>query len=224
MFRIYTKEKNSRELFNVNLNAAEVAALMGNNLFLDHPGINPNDCIIVEQEEAFKHPTFVEGIIREKTREELIAEGIAVQLEAGEIIQDKKLVKIPQPSKWHNWNGTEWVANLEEIKKAKIEEFKNIRDEKESANLEVDGFLFQVTFKDLQKFFLKKIEFDLGTATTDNWRLADNTYKEIDFEFIKKILEAYGSRQRAIFTKFGVLEYQINNCNTVEEIESIEWN
>lgn len=169
------------------------------------------------------NPVLDNGNLREATKEELVAKGIEVQLEPGEIIQDKKLVKIPQPSQYHNWTGKEWEVNLNEVKKLKIEEFKRIRDKKIQADIEVEGALFQVRTEDLQKFFLKKIEFDLGTATTDNWRLADNTYKEIDFEFIKKILEAYGSRQRAIFTKFGVLEYQINNCNTVEEIDSIKW-
>lgn len=169
------------------------------------------------------NPVLDNGNLREATKEELVAKGIEVQLEPGEIIQDKKLVKIPQPSQYHEWNGTEWGVNLNEVKKLKIEEFKRIRDKKIQADIEVEGALFQVRTEDLQKFFLKKIEFDLGTATTDNWRLADNTYKEIDFEFIKKILEAYGARQRAIFTKFGVLEYQINNCNSVEEIEAIKW-
>lgn len=169
------------------------------------------------------NPVLDNGNLREATREELVAKGIEVTLEAGEIIQDKKLTKIPQPSKWHTWNGTEWTVDLEEVKKARIEELKRIRDKKISEDLEVEGALFQVRTEDLQKFFLKKIEFDLGTATTDNWRLADNTYKEIDFEFIKKILEAYGTRQREMFAKFGMLEHQINNCSTVEEIEAIKW-
>lgn len=169
------------------------------------------------------NPVLDNGNLREATREELVAKGVEVGLEAGEIIHDKKLVKIPQPSKYHEWNGVEWIVNLEEVKKTRIEELKRARDKKISEDLEVEGALFQVRPEDLQKFFLKKIEADLGATKPDNWRLADNTYKEIDFEFIKKILEVYGARQRAIFTQFGVLEYQINNCNSVEEIEAIKW-
>ena len=37
MFRIYSKEQKSKEIFNVNLTAAEVKIVMENNLFLDHP-------------------------------------------------------------------------------------------------------------------------------------------------------------------------------------------
>lgn len=160
--------------------------------------------------------------IKEKTEYMLYKEGI-YKLRDGEKITDDKLIYIEQPSQYHTWNGTEWEVNLNEVKKLKIEEFKRIRDKKISEDLEVEGALFQVRPEDLQKFFLKKIEADLGATKPDNWRLADNTYKEIDFEFIKKILEAYGARQRAIFTQFGVLEYQINNCNSVEEIEAIKW-
>lgn len=169
------------------------------------------------------NPVLDNGNLREATKEELVAKGIEVQLEPGEIIQNKKLVKIPQPSQYHTWNGVEWEVNLNEVKKLKNEEFKRIRDKKISEDLEVEEALFQVRPEDLQKFFLKKIEADLGTTKPDNWRLADNTYIEIDFEFIKKILEAYGARQRAIFTQFGMLEHQINNCSTVEEIEAIKW-
>lgn len=169
------------------------------------------------------NPVLENGNLREATREELVAKGVEIVLESGEIIENNKLIKIEQPSKYHTWNGAEWVVDLEEVKKTRIEELKRARDKKISEDLEVEGALFQVRPEDLQKFFLKKIEADLGATKPDNWRLADNTYKEIDFEFIKKILEVYGARQRAIFTQFGVLEYQINNCNSVEEIEAIKW-
>lgn len=226
MFRIYTKEKNSRELFNVNLNAKEVAELMGNNLFLDYPNINKDDCIIVEQEEAFKHPTFVEGIIREKTREELIAEGIAVQLEAGEIIQDKKLVKIPQPSKWHTWNGAEWVVNLEEVKASKREELKTIRKEKIDSDLEVNENSFQVRERDLQNFYNLKIAVDLEPARASMrtaWVLADNTIKEFSFTELMGVLGAYILRKSEMFAKFGELCTRLETCSIVEEIEAIKW-
>ena len=48
MFRVYSKEQKSKEIFNVNLTAAEVKIVMENNLFLDHPELNKEDYIIVE--------------------------------------------------------------------------------------------------------------------------------------------------------------------------------
>ena len=109
MFYIYTKTKRAEVKFSVNLTAEEVRDYMNNNLFLDYPDLNKDDYIIVERNEAFKHPTYdpSTNMIREMSREELIEEGIEVQLEPGEVVRDKKIVKIPKPNKnekYLTWN------------------------------------------------------------------------------------------------------------------------
>ena len=83
MFYIYTKNKKAEVKFSVNLTAEEVRDHMNNNLFLDYPDLNKDDYIIVERNEAFKNPTYDPSInmIREMSREELIEEGIEIQLE-----------------------------------------------------------------------------------------------------------------------------------------------
>lgn len=74
MFRIYSKEKVSKELFTVNLLQEEVDTVMRGNLFLDHSGLNIEDCIVVEKDTTIQNPTFdkVREEIREMTREEKI--------------------------------------------------------------------------------------------------------------------------------------------------------
>ena len=109
MFYIYTKTKRAEVKFSVNLTAEEVRDYMNNNLFLDYPDLNKDDYIIVEKNEAFKNPTYdpSTNMIREMSREELIEEGIEVQLEPGEVVRDKKIVKIPKPNKnekYLTWN------------------------------------------------------------------------------------------------------------------------
>jgi hypothetical protein len=109
MFYIYTKGKRAEVKFSVNLTAEEVRDYMNNNLFLDYPDLNKDDYIIVERNEAFKNPTYdpSTNMIREMSREELIEEGIEVQLEPGEVVRDKKIVKIPKPNKnekYLTWN------------------------------------------------------------------------------------------------------------------------
>lgn len=109
MFYIYTKTKRAEVKFSVNLTAEEVRDYMNNNLFLDYPDLNKDDYIIVESDEAFKNPTYDSStnMIREMSREELIEEGIEVQLEPGEVVRDKKIVKIPKPNKnekYLTWN------------------------------------------------------------------------------------------------------------------------
>lgn len=109
MFYIYTKTKRAEVKFSVNLTAEEVRDYMNNNLFLDYSDLNKDDYIIVERNEAFKNPTYdpSTNMIREMSREELIEEGIEVQLEQGEVVRDKKIVKIPKPNKnekYLTWN------------------------------------------------------------------------------------------------------------------------
>lgn len=226
MFRIYTKEKNSRELFNVNLTATEVAELMGNNLFLDYPNINPNDCIIVEQEETFKYPTYVDGIIREKTKEELIAEGIEIQLEEGEKIVNKKLIKIERPSQYHKWENGDWTVNLEEVKAQKREELKRIRSKKRQENIEVNGNIFQVRDSDKEHFDDVKLMLDTEEIDRDykkNWILEDNSIKELTAQEIIDVWKERTKRKDKIFLEFGQLSMRLEACKTVEEIEAIKW-
>lgn len=116
MFYIYTKERKPKIKFTVNLTREEVKELMGDNLFLDYPDLDKNNFIIVEQENMFKYPILGNNeIIREMTRDELVAEDIEVSLEPGEKIENGKIVKIEKPNNkleelW-NWTGTEWVYN-----------------------------------------------------------------------------------------------------------------
>ena len=98
MFYIYTKEKKPKIKFTVNLTREEVKELMGDNLFLDYPDLDKNNFIIIEQENMFKYPILGnDGIIREMTRDELVADGIEVQLNQGEKIENGKIVKIEKP-------------------------------------------------------------------------------------------------------------------------------
>lgn len=74
MFRVYSKKKNSKELFTVNLTSAEVQTVMEGNLFLDHPELKQEDCIVIEKDTAVQNPLYDEAKreIREMTREEKI--------------------------------------------------------------------------------------------------------------------------------------------------------
>ncbi len=98
MFRIYSKEQKSKEIFNVNLTAAEVKIVMENNLFLDHPELNPDDYIIVEQENPFVCPIYnaEKNIVEEATREQRILLFQEIDLlQDGEYIDEKRIVTVP---------------------------------------------------------------------------------------------------------------------------------
>lgn len=167
------------------------------------------------------------GDLREKTRDELVAEGVQIQLELGEKIENKKLIKIAQPSRWHTWNGTEWVVDLNEVKKAKREELKNIRDNKVRENITLYGAEFQIrnntdieNFKDVDRALDKKIK---KPSDKRNWILADNSIREFTYEQLSKILDEKALRKEKLYDKFGALSIQLENSNSVDEIEAIKW-
>ena len=139
MFYIYTKAKRAEVKFSVNLTAEEVRDYMNNNLFLDYPDLNKDDYIIVERNEAFKNPTYdpSTNMIREMSREELIEEGIEVQLEPGEVVRDKKIVKIPKPNKnekYLTWNRE--TAVWEYDSKREKDDYFNLVDQLKNEALE----------------------------------------------------------------------------------------
>ena len=139
MFYIYTKNKKAEVKFSVNLTAEEVRDHMNNNLFLDYPDLNKDDYIIVERNEAFKNPTYDPSInmIREMSREELIEEGIEVQLEPGEVVRDKKIVKIPKPNKnekYLTWNRDSAVWEYDS--KREKDDYFNLVDQLKNEALE----------------------------------------------------------------------------------------
>lgn len=119
-----------------------------------------------------------------------------------------------------------YSPDLAKIKSRKRDGFKKMRDEKIHENIVVEEALFQVRDQDLQKFFLKKIEADLNPELKEkkeNWVLADNTVKSINFNDIEKVLKAFGERQRELFKTFGTLSVQLEKASSVEEIEKITW-
>lgn len=106
-------------------------------------------------EANLKHPFVKDKILREMSREECVSEGIEIELEEGEIIQDKKLIKIHKPSEHHVWNGKEWKVDLEDVKNKKREELKIIREKKISSHLKVKfdkEYEFQMRNNDVSNF------------------------------------------------------------------------
>lgn len=136
MFRIYTKEKKSKEVFNVNLDSNELQAVMGGNLYLDHPELNPADYVVVEQDQPFIYPIYdsKKGTIEEATREQkiLIFKEIDLLID-GEYIEKNKIVVVSAPENllkksWdrelHIWKEGATSEEIKEFYFNKINKFK----------------------------------------------------------------------------------------------------
>ena len=92
----------------------------------------------------FEYPILDNGVLREMTRDEKVANDIEVQLEAGEVIRDKKIIKIEKPQKnekFLTWNKEkeQWDYDTEREQKDYFNTIDNIK----AAVLEY-GFDYQV--------------------------------------------------------------------------------
>lgn len=200
MFRIYTKEKKSKEVFNVNLDSNELQAVMGGNLYLDHQELNPADYVVVEQDQPFTYPIYdsKKGTIEEATREQkiLIFKEIDLLID-GEYIEKNKIVVVSAPENllkksWdrelHIWKEGATSEEIKEFYFNKINKFK-------SEILEV-GFDFN---KHQQKCREKDLAL-LGNAIAANedaqpfatipvthWSFNDGDIVEMSLDELKKL-------------------------------------
>lgn len=142
MFRVYSKEKVSKELFTVNLLQEEVETVLEGNLFLDHPELKEGDCVVIEMDNKVQNPTWDGNELREMTREEkiLLLEEIDLlvdgeYLENGEIKEVKYIKELGyyRPT-WnkelHIWEEGTTKEEFIEIRKNKILEYSKLEEDK----------------------------------------------------------------------------------------------
>ncbi len=145
MFRIHTKEKISKEIFTVNLTQEEVDLVLEGNIFKDHPELNPQDYVVIEQDYPFSYPTFENDTIKEMTIYERYQNGLyalserekeyqgdIITLSEGQYIDESGVLQtIPKIEgtrvEW-NWKTHEWeekATNLE-IVQAQYSEYEGM--------------------------------------------------------------------------------------------------
>ena len=133
MFRVHTKEKISKEIFTVNLTQEEVDLVLEGNIFKDHPELNPQDYVVIEQDYPFDYPTFKNDTIKEMTIYERYQNGLyalserekeyqgdIITLSEGQYIDENGVLQtVPKIEgvkvEW-NWETHEWeekATNLE---------------------------------------------------------------------------------------------------------------
>lgn len=133
MFRIYDKNVIAKEIFSVNLTQEEVEIVLEGNLFKDHPELNPQDYVVIEQDYPFDYPTFKNKTIKEMTIYERYQNGLyalserekeyqgdIITLEPGQYVDEKGVLQtVPKTEgtrvEW-NWQTHEWeekATNLE---------------------------------------------------------------------------------------------------------------
>ncbi|WP_338995958.1 penicillin-binding protein [Fusobacterium animalis] len=229
MFYIYTKEKKSKVKFSVNLTAKEVKDFMGNNLFLDYPELNKDDYVIVESNEVFKHPTYdsITNTIREMTREELIEEEIEIQLEPGEIIKNKKLIKVPKPKKnekyltWNRENGT-WEYDSQKEKDDYFQLVDTLKAEALEYGFDYQGHRQRLRIKDLiyMEIAIKSLEISKKKFKKDlksTWYFHDNFGMTMSIEDLEDMMFSGTMFIQSIFNSENYFKTQVEPKDLTKE-------
>ena len=193
----------------------------------------------------FQYPIIKNNELMEMTREERIEQGIETQLEPGEFIKNKKLVKVPQPSKYHFWNkeSNKWDLDLEGLKHIRRREFRQVLLNKIYADFDYNGKIFQMGEADEINFLRVKSAIDIATTSNDpkaiikdkttlseviqnlkiNWRLKDNSVDSFSFGEINHIYLLWILRGTAAQEEYTAIATKTMKAKSLEELESIEW-
>lgn len=148
MLYIYSKDKMPKLLFDVNLTQKEVELYGWDTIFSYYPNVQKDNTTIVERDTPFNYPIFDKNTIREMTKEEMVENGISINLEDGEFVENKKLIKVPKPTengKYLVWDKEKrfWYLDTENQKK----DYFNKIDSLKSETLEY-GFDYKVGDKE----------------------------------------------------------------------------
>lgn len=128
-------------------------------------------------------------------------------------IEDKgeyyECVAIPAPS-------------LDELKQAKINEFKFKRDSLEVEPISYQGYRFDYNDKARDRINAAIIALDI-TGQSIEWTTADNTNVAVTAQDLRNIIAAVALRSNALHVKYRNLKEQVLACSTAEEVAEIVW-
>ena len=114
------------------------------------------------------------------------------------------------------------VVTLNEVKANKIAELKSIRDTKEVEDIEVGGHLFDYDDKARERINAAIVALDV-TQGTIMWTLADNTDVEVSANDLRHVIAMVAQRSNVLHVKYRTLKNQVENAQTIEEVENIVW-
>lgn len=128
-------------------------------------------------------------------------------------IEDKgdyyEVVAIPAPA-------------LDELKQAKIAEFKNVRDAEEIKPIEYNGNLFDFDDKARDRINSAIIALDI-TGQSIEWTTADNSNVTVTANDLRGVIGAVAVRSNELHIKYRNLKEQVLSCTDKDAVDKITW-
>lgn len=133
------------------------------------------------------------------------------------------------------WNGEEWEyelipiepepepPTLEEVKTAKINELKAIRDTKEVEPVQTDKGVFDYDDKSRDRLAIARQALTDAGGGEIVWTTADNQRVSMGIADFAAINGAAAVRSNALHIKYNELKQRVNACESVEEVKTIVW-
>lgn len=116
----------------------------------------------------------------------------------------------------------EVVIPLEDIKEDKIIELKLARDNEELSPIAFGGYSWD--FDEKAQMRINGAIVALGSTNTVTWTSADNQeIKGVNAEDLKGVIGSAAIRSDVLHTKYRGLKAQVENAETVEEVNAIVW-
>ena len=130
-------------------------------------------------------------------------------------IEDKgeyyEVVEIPAPP-------------LEDVKTAKINELKAVRDAKELEPVLYAAHKFDFDSKSYERITAAIYALDIqGATSTINWTLADNGSAPVTANDLRGVIAAAAARSDALHTTYRALKAQVQAAETVADVATIVW-
>ena len=116
-----------------------------------------------------------------------------------------------------------YVAPLEEVKAAKINELKGIRNAKELEPIEYKEHLFDADKDSLDRINYAIITLQATHTESIEWTCADNHDVEMTANDLQLLMACVGNRSNLLHIKYRELKEEVNACTTNEEVEAITW-
>lgn len=113
---------------------------------------------------------------------------------------------------------------IENIRARKIVELKRQRDDAEVEPVEYGGHLYDYDSKARERINAAIIALDQqGADAAIAWTTADDNDVTVTAADLRAVIAAVAVRSNALHVKYRTLKQQVQECKTMEELETIKW-